>query len=211
MTWPLTWLHALIFSYCTCVLLHLLCFTVVQFWRNGFHSVLDRYMEARELLWQDWEEQAERNAHPVLTWWATASLLPFSLCIECLPNWLDQQISKCNIKKVSTDKLLNGKWFHGCRSNFVNWALKILGFCILTPFVWVALFRGWLCNKEYLFKVKNVSSFWNDNLGVHLSTNNIWISLGKIMVNLFHKIAALQSYLPDPFCISVLPKSFFFP
>lgn len=61
-------LYYFFFYYYICVLLHLLCFTAVQFWRDSFCSFLDWYVEARELFWQNWEEQAEWNAHTVLTW-----------------------------------------------------------------------------------------------------------------------------------------------
>lgn len=215
MTWPLTLLHALIFSYCTCMLLNLLCFSVVQFWRNCFHSVLDRYMEARELLWQDWEEQAEWNAHPVLTRWAAATLLPFNLCIECLPNWLDNQISKCGIKKVSADKLLNWKWLHGCRSKLVNWALKSCGVLHFTPFhlSHFGLEVDSVTISTYS-RLKMYPAFSMTVWGEEecLSESNIWIPLGKIMLNLFNKIAALQSLTyQTPPLFQFCPNTFFFP
>lgn len=212
MTWSLTLLHALIFCYCTCMLLHLLCFTVVQFWRDGFYSVLDRYMEARKLLWQDWEEQAEWNAHPVLTRWAAATLLHFSLPVECLPNCLDYQISKCDIKKISADKLLNSKWLHGRRSNLVNWTLTILRLCILNPFHLSHFGLEVDCVTRNIYsRLKMYPPFsmiiWG---GGHLSTGNVWIPLGEIMVNLFHKIAAVQSltYL-TPSLFQFCPNPFF--
>lgn len=41
----------------------------------------------------------------------------------------------------------------------------VLGYCVLNPFH-LSHFRSWLCNKQYLVKVKNVSSFQYDNWGM---------------------------------------------